>query len=271
MSGSLRLAGFIFCLTLGTWAVGASHIANLGEAYSLTLALSWASLAAFFIWIVYVALEPFVRRRMPTLVISWNRLLAGQFRDPMVGRDLLVGVAAALFFASFSDLNIPYAAMRGFPPPMPSTNFAAISGGRVIFAMLLSAVNGAILDALAFLFLVVILQWVLRNRWLAVAGFVAIFTARAYLQGGPAFDIALNVVVLAAIGFLMFRYGLVAVVAFQFAADIISGAPITTQSSAWYAWMGWLVVAIFAVMLYYGARIGLAGQPLFGKSFADTD
>jgi len=32
MSGSLRLAGFIFCLTLGTWAVGASHIANLGEA-----------------------------------------------------------------------------------------------------------------------------------------------------------------------------------------------------------------------------------------------
>jgi serine/threonine-protein kinase len=271
MSGSLRLAGFIFCLTLGTWAVGASHIANLGEAYSLTLALSWASLAAFFIWIVYVALEPFVRRRMPTLVISWNRLLAGQFRDPMVGRDLLVGVAAALFFASFSDLNIPYAAMRGFPPPMPSTNFAAISGGRVIFAMLLSAVNGAILDALAFLFLVVILQWVLRNRWLAVAGFVAIFTARAYLQGGPAFDIALNVVVLAAIGFLMFRYGLVAVVAFQFAADIISGAPITTQSSAWYAWMGWLVVAIFVVMVYYGARIGLAGQPLFGKSFADTD
>ena len=271
MSGSLRLAGFIFCLTLGTWAVGASHIASLGEAYSLTLELSWASLAAFFIWMIYVALEPFVRRRMPTLVISWNRLLAGQFRDPMLGRDLLVGISTALFFEALSTLNIPYAAMRGLPPPMPSTNFAAISGGRVIFSMLLSTVNSAILDALAFLFLFVILQWVLRNRWLAVAGFAAIFTVRAYLQGGPAFDTVLNVAVLAAIGFLMFRFGLVAVVAFQVASNIISGAPITTQSSAWYAWMGWLVMAIFGVMVYYGARIGLAGQSLFGGSFADAD
>jgi hypothetical protein len=112
---------------------------------------------------------------------------------------------------------------------------------------------------------------VLRNRWLAVAGFAAIFTIRFYLQGGSAFDITLNVVALAAIGFLMFRFGLVVVVAFQFAQNIISGAPITTQGSAWYAWMGWLVVVIFAVMVYYGARIGLAGQPLFGRSFADAD
>lgn len=100
---------------------------------------------------------------------------------------------------------------------------------------------------------------------------MAIFTVRFYLQGGAAFDIVLNVVALAAIGFLMFRFGLVAVVVFQFSQNIISGAPITTQGSVWYAWMGWLVVAIFAVMVYYGARVGLAGQPLLGRSFADAD
>ncbi|HLW98799.1 MAG TPA: serine/threonine-protein kinase [Candidatus Acidoferrales bacterium] len=271
LKGSLRLAGFVFCLTLATWAIGASHVASLIEAYSLTLALSWASLAAIFLWMMYVALEPFVRRRMPTLVISWNRLLAGQFRDPMVGRDLLVGISTALFFVSLSNLDIPYAAMRRLPPPMPSTNLVAISGGRLIFSMLLSTVNSAILDALAFLFLVVILQWVLRNRWLAVAGFVAIFTVRAYLQGGPAFDIALNAIALAAIGFLMFRFGLVAVVAFQFTDNIISGAPITTQGSAWYAWMGWLGVAVIAAIVIYAARIGLAGQPLFGRALTADD
>ncbi len=271
LNGSLRLAAFIFCITMATWAIGSSHIASIFEAYSLTLALSWASLAAFFLWMVYVAVEPFIRRRMPTLVISWNRLLAGQFRDPMVGRDLLVGISVALFVAAIGHLDIPYAAMRGLPPPMPSPNFAAITGGRVIFAMLFATMNQAILDALAFLFLIVILQRVTRNRWFAAAGFVAIFTIRLYLQGGTHFDIAINAAVLAGIAFLMFRFGLVAVGAFQFASSVISGAPITTQGSAWYAWMGWLVVAIFGVMIYYSARNGLAGQRLFTGSLADGD
>ncbi len=40
---------------------------------------------------IYIALEPSVRRYWPRLLISWSRLMAGDFRDPMVGRDLLVG------------------------------------------------------------------------------------------------------------------------------------------------------------------------------------
>src|SRR5687768_18051298 len=41
-------------------------------------------------WIAYLAGEPFVRRRWPWQVISWNRLLAGRWRDPLVGRDVLI-------------------------------------------------------------------------------------------------------------------------------------------------------------------------------------
>jgi hypothetical protein len=37
------------------------------------------------------ALEPYLRRRWPERIISWNRLLAGEFRDPLVGRDILIG------------------------------------------------------------------------------------------------------------------------------------------------------------------------------------
>ena len=44
---------------------------------------------------VYMAFEPYVRRRSPRTLISWTRLLAGRFRDPLVGADLLVGCVLA--------------------------------------------------------------------------------------------------------------------------------------------------------------------------------
>ena len=40
----------------------------------------------------YIAIEPIVRRRWPDLLFSWSRLLAGRFRDPLVGRDVLAGI-----------------------------------------------------------------------------------------------------------------------------------------------------------------------------------
>jgi len=36
---------------------------------------------------------------VPEQLISWTRLLAGRMRDPMVGRDALIGVVAGLIHA----------------------------------------------------------------------------------------------------------------------------------------------------------------------------
>ena len=52
---------------------------------------------AFFIgvtvWLYYLAVEPFVRRRWPHLLIAWTRLLSGGYRDPLIGAQLLTGGA----------------------------------------------------------------------------------------------------------------------------------------------------------------------------------
>ena len=55
----------------------------------LGLPLFWAAQ----VWLLYMALEPFARRRWPHVLISWKRLLAGKLRDPLVGRDVLLGSA----------------------------------------------------------------------------------------------------------------------------------------------------------------------------------
>src|SRR5262249_45008564 len=76
---------------------------------------------AALLWLAYFALEPYARRLWPEALISWSRLLAGQFRDPMVGRDLLVGcVGGALGFLLLAQV-LPYLAPRllGLPPSVP--------------------------------------------------------------------------------------------------------------------------------------------------------
>jgi len=58
-------------------------------------ASTWALSAALFLaavfWVMYVAAEPYIRRRWPQSLISWSRLVAGAFRDPLVGAHMLMG------------------------------------------------------------------------------------------------------------------------------------------------------------------------------------
>ncbi len=272
MSGALRLAGFVLVVMVAEWVLGASHTSGFWEAYSFTLELAWACLAAVFLWMLYVALEPIVRRRIPTLLISWNRMLAGNFRDPMIGRDLLAGAAFGVFSQVLGNLDIFFNKWRGLPPPVPeSLAFKILTGGRIVFAQLFSTIPTAIFNGLALMLIVVILQIILRNRWVAAAGFMLIFVGQSALQGGSTFDVyfigAINVALLT---FLVLRFGLLALTVYVFMQQIMS-VPITTDTSAWYAWMGWFGVAVIAAIVVYGARIGLAGQPLFGRGLIADD
>jgi len=263
--GAWHLAAFTFALTMLTWVVGASHVAGLWEAYSLTLVLAWSSLSAVFLWMMYLALEPIVRRRMPALLISWNRLLAGQFIDPMIGRDLLAGTVVAVLSQLLSHANVFYNAARGLPPPEPSAAaFVVLTGGRVLIAQFLSLLNGAVFNGLALMFMFVIFQLVFRKWWLAGAAFIVFWTVRVALQGGQAVDVVANVVGLILLVALVVRFGLLAVTVQTFVGSLLE-APFTTQGSAWYAWMGWVGVAVIALIVGFGVRTALAGQPLLGR------
>ena len=63
------------------------------------MGLSMNLLAAALIWVLYVALEPYVRRRWPQTIISWTRVLNGQMRDPVVGGHILAGIFFGVFLS----------------------------------------------------------------------------------------------------------------------------------------------------------------------------
>jgi serine/threonine-protein kinase len=272
LGGAWRVAAFIFGITVLTWIVGGSHVADYAEAYSATLAFAWASLAALFMWMIYIALEPFARRRNPTLLISWNRLLAGKFHDPMIGRDLLAGTAVALILVVSGRLDNLYASWRGLPPPgMEYGAVKILIGGHTVFAHILSALNSGIFNAFVFIFMLVILQRIVRNQWAAGALFVLIWTLKSAAQGESRFEsYFLEPVGTIILVYLIVRFGLLATVVFHFMQSLL-GVPFTTDTSAWYAWIGWLGLAIIAGVMIYGARTALAGQPLFGRALTAED
>lgn len=58
--------------------VGASHVPTLQGEVGVFYAVVKPSLFfAALLWLLYIALEPYVGRRAPQQLISWTRLLAG--------------------------------------------------------------------------------------------------------------------------------------------------------------------------------------------------
>lgn len=49
--------------------------------------------AASVVWVLYMALEPYLRRRLAQSLISWTRLLSGDLRDPLAAGHILAGTA----------------------------------------------------------------------------------------------------------------------------------------------------------------------------------
>ena len=90
--GALLVASF----NLLTWLLLADHQFDAHEYIYLPMGLQTSLTHAFEQWVLYVALEPFVRRYYPHVLVSWKRVLAGKFLNAQVGRDVLVGVVAAL-------------------------------------------------------------------------------------------------------------------------------------------------------------------------------
>ena len=100
--GALRLAIAIFLCEMGIFLC-LSHLPSIGDAIGLAvIAISTALFISGAVWMLYMAVEPWVRRQWPKTIISWSRLLAGGWHDPVVGRDILLGVALGVVWILYS-------------------------------------------------------------------------------------------------------------------------------------------------------------------------
>jgi predicted Ser/Thr protein kinase len=265
--GALRLAGFTACEFMLIWVFGGSHVAGLAELVLFFGALSCALLLAAGVWILYIAIEPIARRRWPHSMISWNRLLAGGVRDPLVGRDVLVGLTfgtAAALVGSAHEL-----VLRGFgATPSFAVYLGSLNGVMGTVTAFLTLIPNCVIQALVWFVLLFILRVILRRDWLAAGAFVSIYMVLGALAstGSPALAALFTAVTTGFLVFAMLRFGLVALIASFFVFVLVRMFPITADFSAWYAGASMFALLSVAVMAALAFRFSLAGRPLFGAA-----
>ncbi len=77
--GAIRISATVFVAMFLHWIVRATHFSDPDvELDRLFTALGFALFCAGALWVLYLALEPYVRKFWPTTVISWSRLLGGK-------------------------------------------------------------------------------------------------------------------------------------------------------------------------------------------------
>jgi len=266
--GASRVALFVFCIYGLARLLEADHVARLDvELWILIKVLAYPAFWAGLVWMLYVALEPHVRRRWPQVLISWRRVLAGQLLDPMVGRDVLFGCLGGLAMVGFMHLSVIAPSWFGEPmaPPQTYLRGAVFAGARHVAFRLLVNAYSATQFALVFLFLLLLLRIALRRQWLAMAIWVVIVAAPmrgVHVEAEWAIGLPRALALL----LVLRKGGLLGLACTLYVANILIESPLTLDLSAWYAGLALPAVLVVLALSAYGFRTALAGKPLFGSA-----
>jgi len=269
--GGVRLALFMLLSSMMQWAVIAHHTGDAQKEFdSFAIASGLGLLQACFLFFLYLAVEPLVRKRTPELLIGWTRLLNGCFRDPRVARDVLVGAAfgtAGLLLVYIVNALPTWVAFHGQTPIPP--NYAALTGGRMLLGSFLG-LPGQILIPTFALFGGWFLLRVLLRRPLPAAIALAVIIA---LLGLGAENASLEIPSALAYGALMAwlitRYGLLALVASQLVRSLVLITPLPISPSSPYAFQTVACLLVVVGLIGWAFRTSLGGRPAFTFALDD--
>jgi serine/threonine-protein kinase len=265
--GAMRLAMFIFITSMLGWIFQAGHVADLEGEFSMFFeTVAGALFMTVFVWLLYVALEPFVRRRWPRSLVSWNRLLAGRIRDPLVGRHMLIGGAIGVGLGLLFWADNLARHLLGLPPESPDfLDLDMLLGTRWVIGELFWTQRTILFMPTIMLFLLTLTTVLLRNRWIALAFLVAVFSVfPAFGEEYFWLTVPVLMCVWGSVFFTLIRFGLVATMMLGFfALEIISTYPLTLDFSTWYAGSAVISLLVAAAVPIFAFYVSLAGRPVF--------
>ena len=269
-AGSWRLGNFLFFVFLAMWALRAHHLASLGEFGTVVLALAWAFLVSTFARLLYFGLEPFVRRRDPHTLIGWVRLIGGKIRDPLVGRDVLIGMTYGVLLGVFESVDNVVLPLLGRLPPQPGApSMESLLGVRFTLGSVFAYTWVYVLYSLGIFFLFFLLRLLVRKDW--IAAIVIVFLGAITNTGGDYFWMTFlaSAVIWLSIYLVLRRFGLLALVVGLVVQNMLVTFPMTSHLSRWYASGAIAGIMTIIAIAFFAAHSALAGQPLFSTKVLD--
>lgn len=278
-AGASRLTGGVFAISMMAWALQ-THIELLDvETGRFWLGIAMGLFNGALLGVVYLALEPFVRRHAPDMLITWSRVISGRVFDPRVGRDLLLGVTFGGFVTVIALGYSVVPVLVGWPEPMPdTTSLDQLLGPRQFLNALLVRVMWALQNGMIGTLIFALLRHVssrinerlgrrlpprvLMLASVAVAVLVFVLVSR---RGGSAeagfaiFGLVFQAVIVLGFVLIVYKLGLFASVVAFYVNNITTGLLVTLDGRRLYAAQSWAMLAGLGL----AAAIGfwLARQP----------
>ena len=264
--GAARVAIFFFIVRISVWLFAEHHNGSLDREFTLFfLSLARAVFTAGFLWVLYVALEPFIRRRWPERIISWSRLLAGSFRDPLVGRDVLLGAVFGAVMILCTVLSFVSLRWIGQPPELSINPGSEEIGAHLFISKFVSQISaGLFLAFFAFFMLLLFVTLVRRERLSLIALWFLITVLSVLITQATVPMIPIVALDSLLFVFVLYRYGLLTLAFALFVSHLWVFFSITSDFTAWYATDFVIALVICLALTIYGFYTSLAGQPLFG-------
>ena len=266
-----RLALFFLLSEMFASLLDVGRMPNIGSLWQAFIdevgeAMFWAG----FIWLMYVALEPFARRRWPRTLISWNRLLSGRLRDAVVGSELLVGVVLGTALLALDQLTHLVPRSLGAPPPVPySGSMDVLLGSSRLITELVFILQSCVWHAFGMLFLsFLFFVLVRRERWAKALLFLTLTAAWILAAGSGSYYVALLCVL--QVGLIMhalFRFGLLALSTTLLTAYLLSRFPVTWDTQSWIFGGSLFAMTVCALLAAFGCCRCVAGRPLLRSPF----
>jgi serine/threonine-protein kinase len=191
-------------------------------------------------------------------LLGWTRLLAGNWRDPRVGVDVLVGVSAGLAMTILYAVHNVLPPLFGQPEPMPMiSNPDLLKGFRFVLAIIAGGITNSVTSAM--LGVVGVLGFVLLFRRVPVMGrtfagvaaivcFTPVVVNGMFPPGTPWLDLLIAGGITTIFVITILRAGLLATMAALFTHFGLLRAPITTDFSSWHASAGWWLLGTIVAL-----------------------
>ena len=257
--GAFLLAKIVFAVMLALWLLR-SHL-TFGFALFLTMfvAISTGLFLAGLTYVMYLALEPYIRRNWPHALISWSRLLTGRVRDPLVGRDVLLGVLLGVVWIVVLKTYQFVLSRLGGPPDLYNSDFL-LDLRRALGAWVLMFLS-MLLGTLQFFLIFMGAKALLKKDWLATIAVVAFFTG-IRLPGSThmvATAVALAIVYLI-LAVIVYRFGLLALACAIYTVNLVQSVSFTADVSNWYFGMTMFLLSTVIALAAWGFYYSLGGE-----------
>ncbi|MDP9190176.1 MAG: serine/threonine protein kinase [Acidobacteriota bacterium] len=266
-SGALRVAVFMLLAGIAADLLTADHQpSGFHELWVVKRAIADNVFWAAVVYVLYLALEPFVRRRWPTALIASSRLLSGNARDPMVGRDVLIGMVCGLAHSGLIAAYLWMLDRRNALDPPPEVGFLdALGGSRFAFGSIPFMIASGALRGFIFIVVLVTFMLILRRRLPAAIGLGLVIMTGHYIAIGGITWASITIVTMMA--FVTARYGLLAIAVAQATFMASFQYPFYTAGG----WQSTNLIPIAAVIGFaiWAFYTSLGGQRAFATNLLD--